>query len=67
MKMENRTEYEIRYGLSSRCELREHILGMFDDLPEDDFHSLYNMLWKIHAKNLLIKLKSDRVKELKED
>jgi len=50
------TEFEVSKGLVSRTELREHILGLFDELNEQDFHALYEILWSLTAKGLIIKL-----------
>ena len=65
MSNEKQSEIEKENGWESRNKLRKHILGLFDELNDIEFHNLYGILWSLTAKELLIK--TDREKEQKEE
>jgi len=53
--MSKQTEYEKTHNLVSRDELKLNILKMFDELDDIDFHSIYQLVWSLTAKQLLMK------------
>ncbi len=62
----NKTEKHTVFGdIVPREELRKNILGLFDELNTEDFHTLYHLLWTMTAKELVIKCKEDTEKILK--
>ena len=56
------TTYEKEKNLVERKSLSENILDMMDELNDPDFHSIYNLIWSLSAKDLLLRLNDSEKK-----
>jgi hypothetical protein len=57
---EDQSEYEAKHGFVSRMELNSHILDLMDDLTDEDYHSLYHLLWTLSTYRMLERHKKQR-------
>ena len=62
---EKRTKYEELHLLVGRKDLRKNVLGLMDELNDSEFHSIYDLIWSITAKDLLLKGKESQIASMK--
>ena len=66
MAGKTQTAYEKARGFVPREELRGNVLRMVDELPEAEFHSVYDLLWHMTTTRMLYRHAESDLKELRE-
>jgi hypothetical protein len=56
----DQSEFEVKHGFVSRMKLNRYILDLMDDLTDEDYHSLYHLLWTLSTHRMQQRHKEQR-------